>query len=59
MLWGNEELEGSQEKGVGPQGWCGMGGGTIKGWGMHPWSRRGAGCGDEKGCDVWREAVGT
>lgn len=40
---------GSQEKGVGPHGWHGMGEGTLKGWGMHPWSRWGSGCGDEEG----------
>lgn len=27
---------GFQGKGVGPQGWCGMGEGTIKEWEMHP-----------------------
>lgn len=49
---------GSQEKGVGPQGWHGMGEGTVKGWGIHPWSRQGLGCGDEEVCDVRREDVG-
>lgn len=38
--FGNELCEkvqkGALEKGVGPQGWCGMGEGTIKEWEMHP-----------------------
>lgn len=49
---------GFQGKGVGHQGWCGIGKGTIKEWEMHPQSRGGVACRGEEGYSVQREDVG-
>lgn len=58
MFWRKEELGDFKGKGVGHQGWCGMGEGTIKEWELLPQSRRGVACRSEEGYSVQREGMG-